>query len=121
MPDSKPHRDDLLIGDDEWIKYVQHDWANVKWHNIDKIIAPLAPLLELLELHCVAECCGLDAFSFHSEDILAVAAKLDRKTVIDALNHAAAEISQLENDVLGSKRLNNGIDRGTMLKLLYHI
>ena len=121
MPNSNQHRDDLLIGDDKWIIFVQHDWANVEWLYIDEIIEPLFPLFDQLEIHCVAECCGLDAVSFEPDDILASAAKLDGKSLIDALNLAIDKITLLTQDVLGSKRLNNGIDRGTMLGLLRHI
>ena len=121
LPNSKQNRDDLLIGDDKWITFVQHDWANVDWLYIDEIIEPLSPLFDQLEIHCVAECCGLDAISFEPDDILASAAKLDGKSLIDALNLAIDEITLLTQDVLGSKRLNNGIGRGTMLELLRHI
>ena len=54
LPNSKQHRDDLLIGDDKWITFVQHDWANVDWLYIDEIIEPLSPLFDQLEIHCVA-------------------------------------------------------------------
>jgi len=121
LPNSKQNRDDLLIGDDKWITFVQHDWANVDWLYIDEIIEPLSPLFDQLEIHCVAECCGLDAISFEPDDILASVEKLDRKSLIDELGHAINQITQLTHDVLGSKRLNNGIDRGTLLELLGHI
>ena len=52
---------------------------------------------------------------------MASAEKLDRKTLIDELGHAIGQLTQLTHDVLGSKRLNNGIDRGALLELLGHI
>ena len=121
MNDSNRQRDDLIIGDDEWITFVQHDWANVEWFYVDDVLEPLSPLFKRLEIECVAECCGLDAFSFTRDDILAVASKLDISQLLRDLNQAINTIESLTSSVLGSEMLNNGIDRGTLLDLLGHI
>ncbi len=121
LTDSKPKKDDLIIGENEWINFIQHDWGNLEWHYIDTIIEPLLPLFDLLETECVAQCCGLDAFSFVRDDIITAASKLDIAALNKSINHAIDEIGQLPSDVLGSRHLNNGIDRSTMLSLLQHI
>jgi hypothetical protein len=118
---SKRNSDDLLIGDDEWITFVTHDWAKETWLYIDDLLEPLEPLFSQLEVYCVAECCGLDAFSFTRKDIDLAASKFEANALVDALNQAVRKIDLLDSDVLGSKRLNNGIDRGTMIDLLRHI
>ena len=100
---------------------MQHDWASIKWHYIDEIILPLSSLLKLLQIDCVAECCGLDAFSFFPEDILAVVPEPDRKSTAELLTVAITAVEQLTENALGSIRLNNAIDRETMLELLRHI
>ena len=121
MKDSRPQPDDLLIGENRWITYVQHDWANIKWYYIDEIIQPLSSLLERLQIDCVAECCGLDAFSFFPEDILGVTPEFERESTAELLTVAIAAVEQLTANALGSKLLNNAIDRETMLELLRHI
>ena len=121
MPNSNRQSDDLLIGEDEWITFVQHDWAKETWLYIDNILEPLEPLFSRLEKNCVAQCCGLGAFSFTREDIILATAQLETNPLADALNQAVRKLELLTNDVLGSKRLNNGIDRGTMIDLLRYI
>lgn len=121
MPNSNRQSDDLLIGEDEWITFVQHDWAKETWLYIDDILEPLEPLFARLEKYCVAECCGLEAFSFTREDIILATSQLETNLLADALNETVRKLELLTNDVLGSKRLNNGIDRGTMIDLLRHI
>jgi hypothetical protein len=117
----KQHGHDLLIGENEWILFVQHDWAKEEWFYIDDLLQHLEPLFDYLEIHCVAGCCGLDAFSFTRDDIWAIVPKIDSEAMVIALESAIETLKVLPHDVLGSKRLNNGIDRNTMLNLLRHI
>lgn len=89
--------------------------------NVDELLAPLLPLWQAIETHCVAACCGLDAFDFETDALYAVASKLEPDTLNHALQDAIEHISLLDTTVVSSTYLNNLVDKQAFITLLQHI
>ena len=75
-----------------------------------------------LEVECVRECCGIEAFSFMPEDIQKALVGLSAETVIIQLKAMQTAIEeQWWNKTVSSTILNNNFDRKVFLQLLSHI
>jgi hypothetical protein len=112
---------DILIGDDEWIEFVDLEGRYDLAVEIDDCLTPISDLLECLERHCVAECCGFAAYDFTKKWVLNVTADLDHENLRCRIDDVIAEVSQKESSVLMSTRMNNLADRSVFLQLLKHI
>ena len=75
----------------------------------------------MLEEKCVAECCGIDAFSLYSDDIKRVASQFDIEKLKNQLTEAMEFIRQHDAEVYVSRKLNNYFHKSVLLKLLQHI
>lgn len=118
---AKPPREDIQIGEDEWIPFIALDGRWQDAATVDELLQPLSPLFDRLETHCVAGCCGLLAFDFLAESVDAAARELDCARLLQALETVAAAVGQLPQSVLLSQRLNNYIDKTTFLQLLRYL
>lgn len=111
----------ILIGNNLFIEEVPVDY-NGKLLDLDPYIAPLNIFFDRLEVECVRECCGIEAFSFMPEDIQKALAGLSAKTVITQLKAMQTAIEeQYWCKTVGSTILNNNFDRKVFLQLLNHI
>ena len=52
---SKPNRNDISIGKDKWITFVEPDGQQTRAIELDEILNPIEPFLNSLETECVAE------------------------------------------------------------------
>ena len=111
----------ILIGNNLFIEELPVDYSG-KLLDLDPYIAPLNTFFDKLEVECVRECCGIEAFSFMSEDIHKALAGLSAKTVITQLKAMQTAIEeQYWCKTVGSTILNNNFDRKVFLQLLNHI
>ena len=111
----------ILIGNNLFIEELPVDY-NGKLLDLDPYIAPLNAFFDKLEVECVRECCGIQAFSFMPEDIQKALAGLSAKTVIIQLKAMQTAIEeQWWCKTVGSTILNNNFDRKLFLQLLDHI
>ncbi len=62
---------------------------------------------DYLELNCMSECCGINAFRFWQEDIEKVTSKLGRQKILTYLLDINNQIYKLDTNILISTRLNN--------------
>nr|WP_311459571.1 DUF6331 family protein [uncultured Capnocytophaga sp.] len=86
------------------------------------LIAPLNAFFDKLEVECVRECCGIEAFSFMPEDIQKALAGLSVETVITQLKAMQTAIEeQWWCKTVSCTILNNNYDRKVFLQLLDHI
>lgn len=115
------HRDDILIGDDQWIEFISLEGRDDRLVEIDSYLVGLWPLIERLETECVAACCGFDAFDFTSEAILAALNGLDRASLLAACDQAQHDIAHVDSSIVVSHRMNNLADKQVMLQLLAHL
>ena len=111
----------ILIGNNLFIEELPVDYSG-KLLDLDPYIAPLNTFFDKLEIECVRECCGIQAFSFMPEDIQKALAGLSAKTVITQLKAMQTAIEeQYWCKILSSTILNNNFDRKVFLQLLNHI
>ena len=111
----------ILIGNNLFIEEFPVDY-NGKLLDLDLYIAPLNTFFDKLEVECVRECCGIEAFSFMPEDIQKALVGLSAETVITQLKAMQTAIEeQYWCKTVGSTILNNNFDRKVFLRLLDHI
>ena len=111
----------ILIGNNLFIEELSIDCSG-KLLDLDPYIAPLNIFFDKLEVVCVRECCGIEAFSFMPEDIQKALVGLSAETVITQLKAMQTAIEeQYWCNTVGSTILNNNFDRKVFLRLLDHI
>ena len=111
----------ILIGNNLFIKELPVDYSG-KLLDLDPYIVQVNAFFDKLEVECVRECCGIQAFSFMPEDIQKALAGLSAETVMTQLK--AMEIAIEEQwgyKTVSSTILNNNFDRKVFLQLLDHI
>ena len=112
---------DIQIGDDAWIEFIDLDGRYDQAVDIDALLGELWPLICRLETHCVAGCCGMDAFDFTRESIAAALLELDRAQLHAACAQARGAVAAAAGDVLTSNTMNHVADKRVFLQLLAHI
>ena len=111
----------ILIGKKLFIEELPIDYSG-KMLDLDPYIAPLNTFFDRLEVECVRECCGIQAFSFIPEDIHKALVGLSAKTIVTQLKAMQTAIEeQYWCKTVGSTILNNNFDRKVFLQLLNHI
>lgn len=111
----------ILIGNNLFIEELPIDYTG-KLLDLDPYMAPLNVFFDKLEVECVRECCGIEAFSFMPEDIHKALVGLSVETVIIQLKAMQTAIEeQWWCKTVGSTILNNNFDRKVFLQLLNHI
>jgi hypothetical protein len=118
---SKPNRNDISIGKDKWITFVELDGRQCSAIELDEILKPLEPFLDLLETECVAACCGIDAYALWPEDIAGAANQSEIPDLSQMIAAARQRIVESDAESFLSHRMNNYFDRQTLLQLVDHI
>ena len=112
---------DIQIGDGAWIEFIDLDGRYDQAVDIDGLLGDLWPLICRLETHCVAGCCGMDAFDFTREGIAAALLELDRAQLPAACAQARSAVAAADGDVFMSNTMNHMADKRVFLQLLEHI
>ena len=115
------HKNDIQIGENEWIRSIDLSGRYGSAINIDHIIQKTSDLWNLLETECVAGCCGIDAFSFYPEDIIRAASENNNPQLANLIQDTIHEIELLPTTVVVSNRLNNYEDKTVFIALLNHL
>ena len=111
----------ILIGNNLFIEELPVDY-NGKLLDLDPYMAPLNIFFDKLEVECVRECCGIEAFSFMPEDIHKALVGLFAETIVTQLKAMQTAIEeQWWCKTVSSTILNNNFDRKVFLQLLAHI
>ena len=111
----------ILIGNNLFIEELPVDYSG-KLLDLDPYIAPLNTFFDKLEVECVRECCGIEAFSFMPENIHKALVGLSAETIVTQLKAIQTAIEeQYWCKTVGSTILNNNFDRKVFLQLLDHI
>ncbi|MEQ8207927.1 MAG: DUF6331 family protein, partial [Woeseia sp.] len=97
------------------------DFKGRKSKNIDGILRPLKPFFRGLQ-HCVPECCRIEAFSFHPDDVLKQADSLGRCELVGLLDNALIDLEQLDDsiEVVISEVFNDKVMKQEMISLIEH-
>jgi Family of unknown function (DUF6331) len=115
------NKNDINIAENLWIDWIEFDYKKSNPKDIDDLLEPTIKLWNRLEVHCIAECCGIHAFSFRREDIKNAVADLDQVYYIDEFKTLKFKISNLDTYELMSSRINNLFHKNVFLKLIGHI
>lgn len=115
------HKNDIRIGDNKWISFIDLSGRYESAINIDHIIDKTSELWDALETECVAGCCGIDAFSFYPQDIINVVSIMNDSQLEALLEEAIYQIESLPTTVVVSNRLNNYEDKIVFIALLNHL
>ena len=112
---------DIQIADDAWIEYIDIAGRYDQATDIDALLDGLWPLICRLETHCVAGCCGMDAYDFTREGVATALLELDRAHMHAACVAAKAAVTAVASDVLTSATMNHFADKRVFLQLLEHL
>ena len=85
------------------------------------MLGELWPLICRLETHCVAGCCGMDAYDFTREGVATALLELDRAQLHAACMAAKEAVTAAASDVLTSATMNHFADKRVFLQLLEHL
>lgn len=118
---SKPNRNDISIGKDRWITFVELDGQQTSAVELDEILKPIEPFLDSLETECVAACCGIDAYALWPEDIAGATKQSDIPNLSQAIDTVQKRITDTVGDSYVSHRMNNFFHRQTLVQLIDHI
>ena len=111
----------ILIGNNLFIEELPIDYSG-KLLDLDPYMAPLNAFFDKLEVECVRECCGIEAFSFMPENIHKALVGLSSESIVTQLKAMQTAIEeQWWYNTVGSTILNNNFDRKVFLQLLAHI
>lgn len=112
---------DIQIGDDAWIEFIDLDGRYEQAIDIDPLLGELWSLICLLETHCVAGCCGMDAYDFTREAVETALLEVDRAQLHAACAQAHSAVAAAASDVLLSNTMNHYADKRVFLQLLDHL
>lgn len=115
------NKSDLHIGETETIQWVDFDTSSNDLFEVDYVIAKYADFWAFLQIFCVPDCCGLDAFRFYPEDIAIASTHIDKEAFKQDLLKLETGIIESGKEIISSARLNNLIDKTVFIKLLHHI
>lgn len=120
----RDHKYDIQIGEEEWIENIDIAGRYAQAVNIDEQLTGLWPLLDRLETHCVAGCCGFDAYDFTRAGIATALAELEPaqlRQLAAASVTARHGVAGVASEVMMSERMNNLAHKRVFLRLLEHV
>lgn len=115
------HRNDILIGKDQWIAFVDISDRRDSAINVDYLLLRVERLWDALETFCMAGCCGIDAFDFYPDNLAMVTTTLGKGNLRSELAYIQNELEDLPGEVFVSSRLNQYFHKSVLLQLLKHI
>lgn len=118
---TKPPRYSIPIGPNRWIEFVDLTGRYAQALDIDSLIQDLEPLWCALETHCVAGCCGLDAFDFYPENIANAGSNIELESTCVELARLRSALKGSGAEVVVSRRLNSYVDIAVFDALIAHL
>jgi hypothetical protein len=115
------HPGDILIGEDEWIRFIELDGDQARAENLDSWIFPLNPFLQFLVLECVPECCGIDAYRFMPQDIREAASRSELDDLESKLLTLHDQACSLDSKCVVSSVMNQYFNRQVFIQLVEHL
>lgn len=112
---------DISIGENKWIKWVDFDAEKVNPISIDDLIEPMSRFWKNLEIECLAECCGIEAFSFLPKDIENASKDFNNNELYNLFNKTINKLNNISDEVIVSRLLNQLMNREMFIELLEHI
>lgn len=111
----------IYINDKAWIDWIDFDTSTTNYDIIDELMEETAYFWQELEVACVAECCGIEAFSFREDIISSVFTRLERVLIHQQLNKALTKIKTLKQEVVLYHKWNQYMHRDFLVALVEHV
>ena len=121
MKKTKHHPDDVSIGKEEWIRFVDITGRMENAADLDPLLRPMEAFWRALEVNCVSECCGINAHSFWPQDIWNAARSRQDPELPPKLARLKKHVEGLSADCVRSSILNQCFDRTMFARLLDHV
>ena len=118
---AKPNKNDISIGQDHWITFIDVDVSGEAPTDIDHLIVPMWPFWKALETECVAECCGIDAFNLWPDGIRRATCEVGDPELMSKIIVLRAFVAGSGAESFISSRLNNLFPRNVLLEVLDHV
>jgi hypothetical protein len=115
------NKSDIHIGETERIHWVEFDTSSNDLFEVDYIVAKHDDFWTFLQMFCVPDCCGLDAFRFYPGDIKNAADHVDKELFRSDLSKLKTDLLSSDKDIIISSRLNNLVDKNVFIRLIDHI
>ena len=115
------NKSDIHIGETERIHWVEFDTSSNDLIDVDYIVAKHDDFWAYLQIFCVPDCCGLDAFRFYPEDIKNAASHVDKELLKSDLSKLKIDLLSSEKNIIISSKLNNLVDKTVFIRLIDHI
>ena len=112
---------DIHIGVTERIHWVEFDTSSNDLFDVDYIIAKHDDFWTFLQIFCIPDCCGLDAFRFYPDHIKNAADHVDKELLKSDLAKLKTDLLNSDKDIVISSRLNNLVDKTVFIRLIDHI
>lgn len=111
----------IYISDDKWIDWIDFDPSCPQSYAIDHLMHETVYFWEALEVICIAECCGIQAFSFQEDIIRSELERFDRIMLHQQLTTVLVQIKALKQDVVLYSRWNQYMHRDFLASLIEYI
>ena len=115
------NKSDIHIGETERIHWVEFDTSSNDLIDVDYIVAKHDDFWTFLQIFCVPDCCGLDAFRFYPDDIKNAAGHINKVLLKSDLSKLKNDLLNSDKDIIISSRLNNLVDKAVFVRLIDHI
>ncbi|MEO1259317.1 MAG: DUF6331 family protein [Bacteroidota bacterium] len=103
------------------IKWIEFDPHKVDLKNIDELLLPIADFYKKLEVNCVVQCCGIDAFSFEKEAIKDALINENKNLIKKELVLLRGRLSILDHEAIVSDKLNQLMHKENFIEIIDHI
>lgn len=111
---------DLELGSGKQILWIEPDTTQDDF-NADYIIAKYPEFWKGLELYCVAECCGLDAYRFYPEDIIEASKSVNKEELKNDLSILIKDTLNTPLQNVSCRALNHIMVKDVFIQLMEHI
>ena len=101
--------------------WIDPDTSDNNLFEVDVLLTTSFDFFDELEIVCMAECCGIGAFSFDPTDIITASNDLDKSKLVEDFERAIRKLNYRTEKTIVSSRLNNLFDKSTFIHLLEHI
>ena len=91
------------------------------WRNIDRQLEPLQPFWDHLQVRCVAECCGIEAFDWTAQAIHRARESSNDASLGRKLLQLRLVVKQLDAQTVESQILNQWLVKQDLITLIEHI
>ena len=111
----------IEVGDKQWVDWISVDPRSSTIFSLDQLLTETKGFWHNLQVHCTAECCGIDAFSFTQKDLELATITQDRQEWIRRLKTLLKRLDRTGAPVLISQQFNQVMHRDSFYQLVHQV